>query len=280
MTNTLKQMADSLDETSGMLPSDRRSFAKKIGLAAACLGGAALLDACGGVNNLHAPPVQTPAITDADILNFALNLEYLEAEFYTYATTGNGIAGAGILTSGVGTEGLTTGGAKVSFTDPAVSAIADQIAADEQDHVKLLRSALGAAAVAKPAINLNALGVGFANDAQFLTLARAFEDTGVSAYGGAAPLIMSAATLGTAAQILGTEAEHSGNIRLLVVEKAIAVGALDSSDVVPSATAYFAVNSDGLSVIRSPRQVLNIVYGGSGASGAFFPSGMNGAITD
>ncbi|MGH9466832.1 MAG: ferritin-like domain-containing protein [Terriglobales bacterium] len=273
-------MADSLDETSGLLPSDRRSFARKIGLAAACLGGAALLNACGGVNNLAAPPVQTPAITDADILNFALNLEYLEAEFYTYATTGNGIAGAGISTSGAGTEGLTTGGAQVSFTDPAVSAIAVQIATDEQDHVKLLRSALGAAAVAKPAINLNALGVGFATDAQFLTLARAFEDTGVSAYGGAAPLITSATTLGTAAQILGTEAEHSGNIRLLVVEKAIAVGALDSSDVLPSASTYFAVNSDGLSVIRSPRQVLNIVYGGSGASGGFFPSGMNGAITD
>ena len=70
-----------------------------------------------------------------------------------------------------------TGGSKVTFTDSRVSDIAAEISADETLHVKYLRSALGSAAVAEPKINLNALGIGFASQAQFLTLARAFEDT-------------------------------------------------------------------------------------------------------
>src|SRR5436190_4138893 len=56
---------------------------------------------------------QLPAITDADLLNFLLNLEYLEAEFYTYATTGKGIAFYGFGVSGTGAEGDTTGGQMV-----------------------------------------------------------------------------------------------------------------------------------------------------------------------
>ena len=39
-------------------------------------------------------------LEEVDILNFALNLEYLEAEFYTYATTGKSITSFGIGTKG------------------------------------------------------------------------------------------------------------------------------------------------------------------------------------
>ena len=77
----------------------------------------------------------------------------------------------------------------MTFTDPRIADIAAEINADETLHVKFLRSALGGSAVAEPVINLNALGIGFASQAQFLTLARAFEDTGVSAYAGAATLL-------------------------------------------------------------------------------------------
>src|SRR5205823_6850119 len=100
-------------------------------------------------------PAGHPA--DADLLAFALNLEYLEAEFYTYAVTGHGIEALGIETDGVGTPGPTTGGKKVNFSDPMLARVAEELAFDEQQHVKLLRKALGPYAIAKPALNLGAL---------------------------------------------------------------------------------------------------------------------------
>ncbi|MGH9763178.1 MAG: ferritin-like domain-containing protein, partial [Blastocatellia bacterium] len=135
-------------------------------------------------------------------------------------------------------------------------------------------------AVAEPAINLNALGIGFANEAQFLTLSRAFEDTGVSAYAGAATLL-TGNNLQAAAQILATEAYHAGNIRLNVVQNGITVPATDSMDIPPTEQAFFPVDSNALAIKRTPSQVLAIVYASQTAgtkSGGFFPNGVNGNI--
>jgi hypothetical protein len=102
------------------------------------------------------PPTGNPppggALTDADILNFALNLEYLEAQFYSFAATGSGLPAA--LLTGTGTQGAVTGGRQVTFTDPQVAQHAREIAVDERQHVAFLRSALGSAAVAQPAIDI------------------------------------------------------------------------------------------------------------------------------
>ena len=190
------------------------------------------------IPGLKPASVHAQSVDDADILNFALNLEYLEAEFYTVATTGKTIREIGIGVNGVGNSGPTTGGARVALELGSVFPqrlhnVALEIAYDEQQHVKLLRSALGSYAVAKPAINLDALGIGFANFRQFLKLSRAFEDTGVSAYAGAAPLISSKAYLGVAAQILATEAYHSGNVRLMISENDVETTKTDSEDVLP-----------------------------------------------
>jgi hypothetical protein len=228
--------------------------------------------------------VDAQSLTDVDILNFALNLEYLEAEFYTVATTGRRIEDAGIGVSGVGTLGGTVGGSVVAM-DNRVAQVARDIANEEQMHVKLLRTALGSAAIAKPAINLAALGVGFANVNEFLTLARAFEDVGVTAYNGAAPLISSRAILASAAGIALTEAQHAGVLRYLVYDRGIAVPQLDTVDVPPLASPngrLFNVTNEGLSPARTPSQVLQIVYANRAAgtrSGGFFPGGFNGTIT-
>jgi len=257
--------------------SNRRRFLSKIAVASA--GAAAL-----GAGLMEG---QTSAPTDADILNFALNLEYLEAEFYTVATTGQTIDQMGVTISGSGNQGAATGGSMVDFSNSLfpTAAIANQIASDERSHVTLIQQALtaaGAQPIAQPAINLNALGIGFASVAQFLTLARAFEDVGVTAYAGAAPLISSKTVLGYAAQILGTEAEHASNIRLQVAQLGVSTTLLDGVDVLPppSGQNYFSVDSTGLVQTRTPGQVLYIVYGfmANVTSGGFFPNGVNGTI--
>ena len=94
--------------------------------------------------------VLAQSITDTDILNFALNLEYLEGEFYSVATSGKRLSELGIGVTGRGRAGDTTGGSKVSLDD-RIGTIAASIAADEQAHVTFLRTALRSDAVAKPA---------------------------------------------------------------------------------------------------------------------------------
>jgi len=253
--------------------SDRRGFAKTLGMASVGLG--AFL---ANVDSASA------AITDADIVQFALNLEYLEAEFYTMARTGKTIDQMGVGITGAGSAGATTGGRKVTFVEGSTLAnTADQIASDERTHVTLLRSlltSLGIQPIAKPAINLNALSTGFESQEAFVTLARAFEDTGVSAYGGAAPLISDKTILGYAARILATEAEHTGNLRLhasLYQAPGFSLDPLDTPP--PPGGTNFISGSGGLTAVRSPGQVLSIVFRGPNlSSGAFFPAGVNGSI--
>jgi Ferritin-like domain len=261
----------------------RRNFIKNVGLASAGIAAGAIVEGCGigGGNAMAGGP------SPDDVLNFALNLEYLEAEFYSVATSGQTLG-----SSVIGGSSMATGGNQVTFTDTYVADTAAEIAQDEMEHVKFLRTALPKP-VAEPAINLAALGIGFASQAEFLTLARAFEDTGVSAYAGAATLLTSNKTyLQAAAQILATEAYHAGNLRLSCILKNVAPFATDSMDIPPydpaidsggAATSahYFPTDSNGLAITRTPSQVLMIVYNTTNTgvtSGGFFPSGLNGNI--
>ncbi len=251
---------------------NRRNFVRNVGVGAAAAAAAGTLIGCGS-DRLFA---QSTTPTEADVLNFALNLEYLEAEFYLIAVDGTRL-GSGDIGAGAGT---TSGGAQVTFPDANSQAIADEIKSDEVAHVRFLRTALGAGAVAKPDINLDALGLGFASFAEFLTLARAFEDTGVSAYGGAAGLL-TGDNLSAAARILATEAYHAGNVRLQVVQSGATVPALDSLDQPPTTSNFFPTDNNALAVTRTPSQVLSIVYANSApgtAGGGFFPNGLNGNI--
>jgi len=280
--------------------SDRRKFLKNAGFAGLGVAGSTFLGGA-AASLLSARPAtaqdSAAALTlnrgDINILNFALNLEYLEAEFYTKATTGKTIQEIGIPISGVGKEEPTIGGQQVNFNEADLDArgdddeakvrlIAQQIAKDEQEHVLLLRSVLGSNAAAKPEINLNALGQ-VKNLSQFLLEARAFEDVGVSAYGAAAPGIQSKAILAVAARIALTEGEHAGLLRLLVALNNVRTFPLDGQDILPppSGTEYFSNNNQGLTVVRTYSEVLAIVYGSSKPGtngGGFFPHGLNGAF--
>ena len=284
---------------------ERRDFFRVLGAATAIGGGLYLTG--------NAAKAQT-APTDADVLNFALNLEYLEAQFYSYAAFGTGLA-ANLLT-GSGTQGPVNGGRQATFSDPAVLAYAREIANDEIAHVQFLRTALGTSAVAQPAIDVSVgpnsafsnaaraaglIGAGatfdpYASDENFLLGAFIFEDVGVTAYKGASPLITNKTFLEAAAGILAVEAYHAAIVRTTLFAKGIVApteaisNARDSLDgstdidqgVAPIGTAsnIAPLDGNGLAYSRSTGQVLNIVYLNRAAvtGGGFFPAGVNGTI--
>jgi hypothetical protein len=278
--------------------------------------------AAGAVTTVFAPTgasAQAADPSDADILNFALNLEYLEAQFYTYAVTGNGLPPD--LLTGTGTRGDVIGGRQVPFSDPVVAAYAREIQQDEVAHVRFIRRALGSAAVAQPAIDVGTapngafstaaraaglIGPGqsfdaYANDENFLLGAFIFEDVGVTAYKGAAPLVDSPVFLEAAAGILAVEAYHAALVRTVLYRKGIQTPALiDATEAISNArdsldgttdldqgirpigqeSNIVPLDADGLVFSRTTGQVLNIAYLNAQAvsQGGFFPAGVNGNI--
>jgi rubrerythrin len=124
---------------------------------------------------------------DVEILNFALTLEYLESTFYAEAKRRAGASGE-------------------------LKALIELLAKDEQEHVEALAGTvkkLGGKPVAKPKFDFP-----YSDTAGFLKLAQTFEDTGVSAYNGAAPMIKSKEVLTAAGSIVQVEARHAAAIRL------------------------------------------------------------------
>jgi len=198
------------------------------------LGGAALAATFFGASTKKAE-AQT-AFNDFDILNFALNLEYLEAQFYNLAVYGVTIdklpTPIPVAVNGgtAGTVTLKPNFAKVPFTNALIQAYATETAGEEGKHVSFLQTALTTNAVSMPNIDLYnsfntlaaAANIGssfdpFANDANFLIGAYVFEDVGVSAYHGAAGLIADKKNiLPAAVGIHGVEAYHAGLIRTTI----------------------------------------------------------------
>jgi hypothetical protein len=309
----------------------RRTFMAGAGTAAA----AALIAGCSSSTPAAptapptTPPPTTPAtITDVDILTFALNLEYLEAEFYLNAATGTGLSATDAGSGPAPT--IPSTGTKVTFTDAYLQQYANEIAQDELNHVRFLRAAIGAVSgatvQARPAIDLTffgplAMAAGittsatafnpFADENSFLVGAFIFEDVGVTAYLGAAPLITNKASyLGPAAGILGTEAYHAAEIRTIIAGNAASstataaqMAALTSANSVSALRGKISMASgnmlaaetalsigsivacdttNAIAFARTTDQVLHIVYGGASgagvAKGGFFPAGLNGTI--
>ncbi len=159
--------------------------------AAAKLGAAATIPAILAVATTEALGQGVPAAA-AEILNFALTLEYLEAEYYR---------------TGLSTPGLIPGRYRPIFA---------QLAKHEVAHVRLLRSALGPAAIASPRFDFTGRGAHpdvFSNFATFAAVSSTFEDLGVAAYKGQAPNLLGTPLLTTALRIHSVEARHAAEVR-------------------------------------------------------------------
>jgi hypothetical protein len=298
---------------------DRRKLLRNLGV----VGAGAVLTAC-GPRGVTPPPDNGNGNgapdRDAAILNFALNLEYLEAAFYLAA---------------VGRLDLLPGSADIVLPDGVLDSnpseawetevreFAEELAQDELDHVLFLRSALDDAAADRPTLNFRDAFAGaaaaafdldadtaagfdpFADPLLFLHGTFVFEDVGVTAYNGAAPLITKSAVLAPAAGILAVEAYHSGAVRSMLYDRrdvetpfgmpvsAVVQGISDlrasvgggkdqgilqpeGRSIVSAGSANLSVTDEnGIAFARTPREVANIVFLSSGqAMGGFFPDGL------
>ena len=298
------------DTSSVDLKAGRRSFMKTMGFGA--LGTAVLAAADGNFSEANAQ-----SFAPSDIVQFALNFEYLGATFYLTAVTGQGLSTADIGPN----PGQVTGGSQNSFQSPVVQALAVELAIDERSHVEVLRAALtanGVTPISRPALNIgtafsslaqaaNIVGPGgtfspYVSDMNFLLGAFVFEDVCVTALKGSAAMLMGSPYLSTASGFLGVEAYQAGAIRTLLFAMAQTNQqvANDTSAIAQTRSALanqgnpnvddigigslaspHLVTSDSNAIIfgRTPRQILNIAYGAVGASaGGFFPNGVNGNI--
>jgi hypothetical protein len=300
----------------------RRTFMAGAGTAAAAVLIAGCNDATAPSSGTGTGTVGTGTGTstsdpDNAILNFALNLEYLEAEFYLYAATGQGLSSAD-AGANAGTTKVPSGIAAVPWSSSAFANYANEIAQDELDHVRLLRAAITAnngTPVSRPDLDLTffaplAVVAGitttptfnpFLSTNAFLVGAFVFEDVGVTAYTGAAPMLTSTAILSAAAGIQAVEAYHAAEIRTLLVGGAAAandqtyvgyankVSALrgmlgGGNETTLSVSSIVAADStNAIAFARTTDEVLHIVYGAAGGAGlskgGFYPSGLNGTIT-
>jgi hypothetical protein len=165
----------------GPEPASRSAFLKKLAAGGTVLAGGVLfagLPAAARANHTSS------ASRDVSILNFALTLEYLEAEFYTEAENRGALSGEPLRFARV-------------------------VGAHERAHVQFLRRVLGSRARQKPCFDF---GDTTSNQDKFLATARVLEDTGVAAYNGQIANVRTA-TVAPAASIVSVEARHAAWVR-------------------------------------------------------------------
>ncbi len=300
----------------------RRCFLAGAGSVAAATSIAGCSD-----DTVPAPIPETSPYSDIDILNFALNLEYLECEYYLRGATGAGLSAAD-AGSGAGTVTAPSGG-PVTTGNALYTDFINEFSQSEVAHVRLLQktiTSLGGTPISRPTIDLQtafitlATTAGISNAAtfnpfsswnNFIVGVAIFEDIGVTAYTGSAPLISSAAVLDAAAGIQAKEAYTGALARTLIAAGASGVGAdtttltnanlliatINKLGMADGSTAGGAVqinsgvtngalgtatgssitltpaDSNSLAYGRTPNQVLHIAYGKS-STGVYSSGGF------
>ncbi len=249
---------------------------------------------------------QAESSTDIDLFNFALNLEYLETDFYL---RGLGMTVDEVFRTSLGAP--VKGGRKVQFSNPAREGMIKNIAGNEVAHIKFVRAITGSQASQRPPIDMDAgfaavaaaAGLSdfdpFGNEMDFFLGGMLFEDVGVSVLKGSARKLRSLTLRESAAGLLGSEGYHMGAIRSVIYKmgdtwrsRAAAISEfrdrldgpqdLDQPPVkIGNMANITPANENGIALGRTPEHALNIIYGNPARgimAGGFYPEGFNGRI--
>ena len=287
------------------IDQDRRSL---FGLS----NGQAVLAAVGVIAASTALPLneavaqQAESSTDIDLFNFALNLEYLETDYYL---RGLGMTVDEVFRTSFGAP--VKGGRKVQFSNPVREGMIKNIAGNEVAHINFVRAITGSQASQRPPIDMDAgfaavaaaAGLSdfdpFGNEMDFFLGGMLFEDVGISVLKGSARKLRSLTLRESAAGLLGSEGYHMGAIRSVIYKmgdtwrsRAAAISEfrdrldgpqdLDQPPVkVSNMSNIVPTNGNGIVFGRTPEHALNIIYGNPARgvmAGGFFPEGFNGRI--
>lgn len=190
-SGAVAEAAEALAADPALEEGDARGETRAGLLRRAALGGGAVMGGgvvLGALTGTATGADTRSAAQDRAILNYALTLEYLEAEFYARAVAGGALTGE-------------------------TRTFAEIVAGHEAAHVDFLRRTLGSAAVAKPSFDFGGIPT---DPARFRATAVVLEDTGVSAYIGQSYRLKRTAYILVAARVLAVEARHAAWARDMV----------------------------------------------------------------
>ena len=202
---------------------NRRHFIAALGVAGAAAAGTELVRS--GPTALAQQP-KPSGYAQSDVLNFLLNIKYLKATLYSYATQGADLPAADF--ANLGTGGVFNAPGKVAFagvglaTTAQITDLFNEMYYDELNQLMALRALLGTAVYNRQTMNL--LGTGVTTTAtttmtqpQFIGYARLLEDLSVSAFAGAT-VYLTGTNLEYTTQALAVNGFHSGAVRLVAMQ--------------------------------------------------------------
>ncbi|GAU50733.1 hypothetical protein TSUD_410560 [Trifolium subterraneum] len=262
-------------------------------------------------------PTPPKKLTDIELLEFPLNLEYLEAEFFLFGALGHGLD---VVAPELAEGGPPPIGAKSAKLGKLIKDIIFQFGLQEVGHLRAIKSTVKG--FPRPTLDLSTLSFAkvmdsafehplhppfdpYANDVNFLLASYVIPYVGLTGYVGANPLLQNATSRKLVAGLLGVESGQDAVIRALLYERRawkvhpyeVSVaeftnrismlrnklgndGVKDEGFVEDSSGNILAGDKDSLSYTRTPEEILKIVYGTGDESipGGFYPLGGDGHI--
>ncbi|KAH0978557.1 hypothetical protein GBA52_028276 [Prunus armeniaca] len=255
-------------------------------------------------NNNYCTPIEA---NDTDLIQFALNLEFLEAEFFLHGALGEGLDA---ISPNLALGGPPPIGGHKANLNPLVAPIIQEFGYQEVGHLRAIITTIGG--FPRPLLNLSrenfaALfdqAAGFpltppfdpyANSVNYLLASYAIPYVGLVGYVGTIPDLTEPTNCRLVASLLGVEAGQDAVIRALLYKMAhwkvfplAGVAIKDEGIIVPEALGaenrtcsnVLSADLDSLSYARTQPEILRIVYatGDESVPGGFYPRGANGNI--